>query len=176
MKIKVAPYQTSWKSLFEDEKGRIQEALGNETLAIYHIGSTSVPGLLAKPVIDIMPVVDDISRVDLYEKQMNELGYEALGEFGIKGRRYFRKGWNVRTHHVHVFESRNTHDINRHLAVREYLRNHKQAARQYGELKEALVQRYQGDQEAYINGKDLFVKDLERKAMEWYKGDKQSFS
>ncbi len=128
MKIQVVGYNEKWPLLFRQEAEKIKKILGAELIDIHHIGSTSVKNLSAKPIIDIMPVVKDIALVDSYQKEFETLGYEAMGEFGIAGRRYFRKGLEFRTHHVHVFEESNLKDIERHLAVRDYLREHPQDA------------------------------------------------
>ena len=93
---------------------------------------------------------------------------QAMGEFGMQGRRYFRKdsGAGVRTHQVHAFAAGSPH-LARHLAFRDYLRAHPETAREYGTLKLRLAESCRGDVEAYIAGKDAFVKDAERKALEW---------
>lgn len=115
-----------------------------------------------------MPVAKDIKKIDSFNEQMTDQGYECMGEFGMKGRRYFRKGGNNRTHQVHVFQEDNKEDITRHLAVRNYLRTHSDVANVYGDLKESLSKRFPRDIEAYMNGKDAFVKELERNALNWY--------
>lgn len=163
----VVPYSREWKAMYEKEAEMIAEILGDNCTAVYHIGSTSVPGLAAKPIIDIMPVVKDICKVDECEPAFEKIGYEYLGEFGIPGRRYLRKGGDERTHQIHIFEKSNDKDIDRHLAVRDYLRTHEEAAREYGELKKALAEKFPYDIESYCDGKDRFVKELERKALEW---------
>ena len=124
--------------MFEAEAQKIKDIFGDELVDIHHIGSTSVPGLQAKPIIDIMPVVKDIDKIDSFNKQMEGLGYESMGEFGMKGRRYFRKGGDDRTHQVHVFQVDNKEDIHRHLAVRDYLRTHDEEMKKYGALKKTL--------------------------------------
>ncbi|WP_019849948.1 GrpB family protein [Desulfitobacterium sp. PCE1] len=168
MKVEVVEYNSKWANLYQEEAEKIKNILGNELVDIYHIGSTSVVNLKAKPIIDIMPVVKDIKKVDEYNKEFEALGYEPKGEFGMVGRRYFRKGLEDRTHQIHVFEKRNTNDIERHLAVRDYLRTHPEDALEYGELKSRLATMFPLDIEAYCDGKDNFVKELERKALEWY--------
>lgn len=169
MKVKLVDHRDKWAQMFKDESYLIKGILGDELVDIHHIGSTSVSGLKAKPIIDIMPVVKSIEKVDLFNKQMEQLGYEPMGEFGIKGRRYFRKGTANRTHQIHVFQLDNQLDINRHLAVRDYLRTHPGDAKQYGDLKEDLAKKFPNDILSYGNGKDSFVKELERKALVWYK-------
>lgn len=168
MHVVVTNYNENWKQLFNEESQKIKDIFGDQLIDIHHIGSTSVPGLKAKPIIDIMPVVKDIEKVDSFNEQMTGLGYECMGELGIKGRRYFRKGGDHRTHQVHVFQVDNKQDINRHLAVRDYLRTHTEEAKQYGNVKENLAKQFPTDIEAYIDGKDAFVKELERKALHWY--------
>ncbi|WP_084822282.1 GrpB family protein [Bacillus sp. SA1-12] len=116
--------------------------------------------------------VKQIEMVDMYDSKMIEIGYESLGEFGMKGRRYFRKGGENRTHQVHVFQHDNEYEIERHLAVRDYLKSHKKEAHTYGELKERLAKEFPNDIAGYSAGKDNFVKNLERKAMEWRQKNK----
>src|SRR3990167_219765 len=101
--IEVVLYSPEWPEMFASEAELIKQALGNNCITIHHIGSTSVPGLSAKPIIDILPVVRDIQEVDKATKAMESLGYEAKGEYGMAFRRYFQKGQNARTHNVHVY-------------------------------------------------------------------------
>lgn len=168
MNVMVTEYNEKWDHMFREEAQKIREILADELLDIHHIGSTSVPGLQAKPIIDMMPVVKDIEKIDSYNEKMEGLGYECMGEFGMTGRRYFRKGGDNRTHQVHVFQADNKEDIQRHLAVRDYLRTHPEAVKQYGDLKEKLANQFPKDIEAYMDGKDAFVKELEKRALHWY--------
>lgn len=168
MKVEVVEYKREWPILFSVEAEKIKNILGNELVNIYHIGSTAVENLKAKPIIDIMVVVKDIRKVDNYNKEFEALGYEPKGEFGIVGRRYFRKGLEIRTHQIHIFQENNLKDIERHLAVRDYLRAHPKKAFEYGQLKSRIAAMFPSDIESYCNGKDAFVKELERKALEWY--------
>ncbi|MGG3837858.1 GrpB family protein [Paenibacillus thiaminolyticus] len=168
MNVMVTEYNEKWDHMFREEAQKIEEIFADELLDIHHIGSTSVPGLKAKPIIDMMPVVKDIEKMDSYNEKMEGLGYECMGEFGMTGRRYFRKGGDNRTHQVHVFQADNKEDIQRHLAVRDYLRTHPEAVKQYGDLKEKLANQFPKDIEAYMDGKDAFVKELEKRALHWY--------
>src|SRR5580698_1970268 len=86
--IEVVPYNPEWPQMFEAEAALIKKALGDNCIAIHHIGSTSIPGLSAKPIIDILPVVKDILKVDA--KPIEALGYQAKGENGMAFRRYFQ--------------------------------------------------------------------------------------
>lgn len=167
-KVEVIPYDEAWVSMFEEEAHHLHEIFGSEILHIYHIGSTSVKGLKAKPIIDMMPVVKDIHRVNAFNSEMVTVGYEPKGNNGISGRRYFQKGGDHRTHHVHIYESGNP-EIERHLAFRDYLRSHPEAVQQYGHLKEELAQRFPYDIESYIKGKEQLVLEIKRKAMDWYR-------
>jgi len=169
MKFVVTAYNDNWSQMFLEESGKIKTIFGEELIDIHHIGSTSVPGLKAKPIIDMMPVVKDIAKIDSFNEQMKKLGYECMGELGMKGRRYFRKGGDDRTHQVHAFQADNKEDIERHLAVRDYLRTHAEAVTQYGDLKENLAKQFPNDIEAYMDGKDEFVKELERTALHWFR-------
>lgn len=168
MKVVVVEYSQEWSSMYNEEAMKIKEILGNELIEIHHIGSTSVENLKAKPIIDIMPVVNDIEKVDEYNYKFEKLGYEPMGEYGMVGRRYFRKGLENRTHQIHIFGVSDVSNIERHLAVRDYLRTHPKDAYEYGELKQELANRYPLDIEAYCLGKDAFVKELERRAIAWY--------
>lgn len=105
--IKVVAYDASWPQLFEIEAQRIKGILGDHCITIHHIGSTAVPGLSAKPIIDILPVVNDILQVDQFNSAMKNIGYAAKGEYGIPFRRYFQKSSERRTHNVHIFAEGN---------------------------------------------------------------------
>ena len=95
-------------------------------------------------------------------------GYEAMGEFGLPGRRYFRKGGANRTHQLHAYQYDAVHAITRHVAYRDYMRAHAEARAAYGELKAALASRFPDDIGAYCDGKDEFVKEYERRALIWH--------
>ena len=171
--ITVREYNPEWETEFKKEAAVIEKILGDMCIAIYHIGSTAVPGLKAKPIIDIMPVVYNIDKVDALAGEFEKAGYEYLGEFGIRGRRYLRKGGDERTHQIHIFERSDAKDIERHLAVRDYLCTHSKDACLYGKLKEELAAKFPYDIDGYCNGKDEFVKQLEERALEWKFGGKK---
>ncbi len=168
IEVVVSEYNPAWDEMFEREAAILKKIFDKELLIVYHIGSTAVPNLKAKPIIDMMPVVENIARVDDYNDAMIALGYEPMGEYGIPGRRYFRKGGNKRTHQVHIFQV-GSKDITRHLAFRDYLLAHPEKARDYGTLKAILAQQHPDDIEAYSDGKDEFVKKTEKEALAWYK-------
>ena len=167
MIIEMKEHNPQWALMYADEAEKIKEILGDELAEIYHIGSTSVEGLKAKPVIDIMGAVKNIDNVDQYNDKFIKLGYEPMGEYGISKRRFFRKGGEKRTHHIHIFQITDRENIERHLAVRDYLRTHREAAEQYGCLKKELAKVYPYDIEGYCDGKEEFVKKLEQEALLW---------
>ena len=150
MFIRVVPYDPFREVEYENESQMIRNILKDILVEIYHIGSTAVKGLSAKPIIDIMPVVTNISLVDKHNEEFVAIGYECMGEFGVERRRYFRKGGDNRTHQIHIFEQSNHKDINRHIAVRDFLRTHPDIALEYGELKMKLAFRFPDDIEGYV--------------------------
>ncbi|MGE7114353.1 GrpB family protein [Lysinibacillus sp. NPDC047702] len=168
MFIKVVDYHQNWSSDYQKEEHSIRTFLQEELVNSFHIGSTSVPGLKAKPIIDILLVVNDINNLDSFFKQFQEIGYEVMGEFGITGRRYFRKGGDYRTHQIHAFQYSNIEEIERHLAFRDYLREHPEVCKKYGQLKNQLAKKYPNDIEGYGDGKNDFVKNVEKDAIKWY--------
>lgn len=168
MIIKVVDYNQNWSSEYHKEEQSIKSILQEELVNSFHIGSTSVPGLKAKPIIDILLVVNDINNLDSFSNQFQDIGYEVMGEFGITGRRYFRKGGDNRTHQIHAFQYNNIEEIERHLAFRDYLREHPKVCIQYGDLKSQLAEQYPNDIDGYGDGKDDFVKSVEKDAIIWH--------
>lgn len=121
----LVPHCPTWVPEFRLESAAISNALGDIVSAIHHIGSTSIPGIHAKPIIDILVEVYAVDCVDTKNSTMVNIGYECMGEFGISGRRFFRKinFQGTLTHHVHMFNVDSEH-IFRHLAFRDYLIAH----------------------------------------------------
>lgn len=166
-KVHVVEYQANWKDAFEQEAAAIRNVFESLVLDVHHIGSTAVPGLAAKPIIDVLPVVTAIESVDAFNPQMEALGYEPRGENGLPGRRYFQKGGDERTHHVHIFESGNP-EIERHIMFRDYLVAHPEEALRYGKLKKQLADQFREDVASYIEGKHSFVVELEERSVHWH--------
>ena len=166
-KVEVVPHNPNWPMLFQSEAGKLAAILGEEVLAIHHIGSTAIPDMSAKPIIDILVAVHHIAKIDGFNEKMMRLGYQPKREFGISGRRFFIKGRDsVRTHHVHVFQAGNP-EILRHLSFRDYLIAHLKEAQAYGHLKEDLAGMFPDDIESYIEGKESFLQEIDRKARAW---------
>jgi GrpB-like predicted nucleotidyltransferase (UPF0157 family) len=166
-RIMVVPYDARWPDLFQEEADELVTIFGEEVVAIHHIGSTAIPGIHAKPIIDILVEVQDIERIDAFNQEMTERGYLPKGEFGIRGRRFFIKGTEeIRTHHVHVFQT-GDREYERHLAFRDYLRAHPAEAQVYSRLKQELARRFPHDIDSYMAGKNDLIKETERKAKAW---------
>jgi GrpB-like predicted nucleotidyltransferase (UPF0157 family) len=165
--VRVVPHDPAWTEAFETEATALRFTLGDEALAVHHIGSTAVPGLSAKPTVDVLIEVRKIRKVDDFNGVLVGRDYEAWGEYGIPGRRFFTKNrGSVRTHNIHVFKA-GTPEVERHLAFRDYLIQHPETARAYGTLKKDLAERFPTDIQAYMGGKDAFIKRTEREALFW---------
>jgi GrpB-like predicted nucleotidyltransferase (UPF0157 family) len=164
--IAVVDYDPNWPSLFEQEKDRILAALGEGVVQIEHIGSTSVPGLAAKPIIDIAVGVADFEEAQAYVPVVESLGYtyEPAFEAELPERRFFWKGSpSLHTHHIHMAEPGSLEWI-KPIVFRDYLREHSEEARQYQALKRDLAVRCGSDMEAYVKGKTEFVRFILSKA------------
>ncbi len=171
MEVRLSDYDENWIQKFEDEARFLKDVFGDEIIKSEHFGSTSVPGMKAKPVIDMMCLVKEINKIDTFNEQMHLFGYDFAGEWGIQGRRLFRKGGENRTHHIHFYQYDNT-QIHRHLIFRDYLRTHPNEVELYTRLKEDLAQRYD-DTTFYSKEKKPFVNELEQRAMNWSENQKQ---
>jgi len=167
-KVEVVPHNPQWRDAFEAEARRVAAALGENAAAIHHIGSTAIPNIYAKPVIDMLVEVRDITGLDGQSSAMESLGYEVMGEFGIAGRRYFRKETpeGIRTHQIHAFEA-GWPEAERHLAFRDYMIAHPGDALMYSELKRKLAAEHPLSIDRYMDGKDAFIKEIDQRAARW---------
>jgi GrpB-like predicted nucleotidyltransferase (UPF0157 family)/ADP-ribose pyrophosphatase YjhB (NUDIX family) len=145
-----------WERLFEEEKAVLVAALGNCILDIQHVGSTSIPDIPAKPIIDIAIAVEDFAQATACIRQVIGLGYEYRGENGIPRRHYFVKRDPLTTHHIHMVE-KTSWDWETLLLFRDRLRQEPELAREYAELKTALAQEFVQDRDRYLNGKAPFI-------------------
>jgi GrpB-like predicted nucleotidyltransferase (UPF0157 family) len=163
--IVVVPYDPRWPLLFEEERDLIGAAVGARAVKIEHVGSTAVPGLAAKPVIDIMVGSRSIEEDSpTLVGGLTRIGYEYRGEAGVPGRLFSRKfRGGERTHHLHLFEL-GGEEWDRHLLFRDYLREHPGAAREYARLKRDLAARFRDDREAYTDAKTAFISAVVDKA------------
>ena len=169
MRIYMVPHDPNWRQEFENEAKQITDALGSNVEEVHHMGSTAIPNIYAKPVIDILLVVQDHADLDAKQDAMEALGYEAFGEFGIPTRRYFRRdnALGDRTHQVHAFEA-GSPQIIRHLAFRDYMIAHPEAAGAYSDLKQKLAAQHPNDMEAYMDGKHEFIQEIDRRTASQY--------
>ena len=168
---RVLPHDPSWAQAFEEEADALITALRPVEITLHHIGSTAVPGLLAKPIIDILGSVDAFDALDGQAASLVALGYEVMGAFGIEGRRYYRKTGKdgFRTHHLHVYVS-GSNQIPRHLAFRDYLRAFPDRAAAYAEVKAAIVSRMHSPELTYAQAKAAMVARLNAEATAWQSG------
>lgn len=166
--IVVVDHDPAWAEVTARLIGEIRAACGRHIVSIEHIGSTSVPGLAAKPIIDLMPALpafeDGFGCVDA----MTALGYEARGEFGIAGRHYFPRPAGPRrlAVHVHMFAADHP-EYRRHVLFRDYLRAHPARADAYGALKRELAVRFGADREGYTDAKSAFIRETDALAAAW---------
>jgi GrpB-like predicted nucleotidyltransferase (UPF0157 family)/N-acetylglutamate synthase-like GNAT family acetyltransferase len=156
--IEIVPYDANWPNIFKAEAALIKEALGDNCIEIHHVGSTSVPGLSAKPIIDMIPVVRDIMLVDTANPKMAALGYEIKGEFGMLFRRYFKKI----VANIHVYE-KGSGEIDRCIKFRDWMCAHKTDQDEYAQLKKALAEKYPHDILSYCFGKDAFIAAIDKR-------------
>lgn len=161
-------YDPAWPQMAASHAQSLR-VLGPTLVVVHHIGSTSVPGLAAKPIIDLMPVVTDLDSLDRQRPQINALGYEWHGELGISGRRYCTlcDERNVRTVQLHIFKAGSPH-IDRHIAFREYLRAYPEAAKAYENEKRRARNLHPKDSHAYADEKATWIRDTEVKALTWF--------
>ncbi|MGD9890018.1 MAG: GrpB family protein [Dehalococcoidia bacterium] len=159
--IEVVAYNPDWPRWFDAERDRLLQVLGVVAVRIDHIGSTAVPGLAAKPVIDILAIVEPFPLPPALIAGVESLDYEFKGEYGIVGRQYFRTRPHAR--HLHVFAPGSL-EVGRHLLFRDYLRSHPEAAREYGTLKRRLAAEHRRNREAYTDGKAGLVRAILERA------------
>jgi GrpB-like predicted nucleotidyltransferase (UPF0157 family) len=165
--IRIVDYDADWPRRAREELERVADALGTVAVRLEHVGSTSVPGLGAKPIIDMQVSVADIERLDDYVGPLERLGYLFAPDPAFPDYHYFaRPHRRPRTHHLHFCEL-GSHQELRHLAVRDYLCAHRDEAAAYERLKRELVRRHPEDRLSYVAGKDAFMVELEARAMRW---------
>ena len=163
--IVIAPYDPAWPRRFEHEKSRLLGIFSADHV-IEHIGSTAVPGLAAKPIIDIMVGVNRLKEAEARIPALEEMGYEYVPDFEVElpERRYFRRpAPPPRTHHLHVVVLGEAF-WNRHIHFRDYLRLHPEVAQRYQELKERLATEHALDRGEYTDAKTPFIQSIERAA------------
>ena len=162
-RVIVEPYHPIWSEAFLNIKKELDFVLKDDVIAIEHVGSTSVVGLKAKPIIDIDIIIDDKGCFDQIKDKLKTIGYIHEGDQGIEGREAF--GYehkpHLMRHHLYVCYKDNFH-LKRHLALRDHLRNHPKDVEAYGLLKEGLAKKYPYNIEKYIEGKSNFILNIYR--------------
>jgi GrpB-like predicted nucleotidyltransferase (UPF0157 family) len=167
-RVELAAHDPGWGGEFERVAEVLRPAFGPGA-RVHHIGSTSIEAVgVAKPVIDVLVEVGDLADAERAAGPLEAGGFEARGEYGIPGRRYFvraAEGERPRVH-VHAYRAGDP-QVARHLAFRDYLRAHPHEARAYGELKRALAAAHPGDAARYQDGKTEFIHAVDQRAAAW---------
>ena len=153
-KVVVVPYDKGWGQAFETIKNEIESAVGQLIESVEHVGSTSVPGMSAKPCIDIDVVIKDYSVFDAVVKGLAAIGYEHEGDLGIKYREAFKYSdkTHLMRHHLYVCPQYST-ELHRHITFREFLKNNPEAVAEYSRVKETAAKLYPDDIDKYIEYK-----------------------
>ncbi|MBN9391676.1 MAG: GrpB family protein [Chloroflexi bacterium] len=161
--IVVVSYDEGWPLEFEKIRAELLRVLGDNVVAIEHVGSTSVPGLWAKPVIDLDIVIED-TLFETVKARLASLGYKHEGDLGIAGREAFNYEAkpHLMAHHLYVC-GKNSPELKRHLAFRNHLRLSKEDRDKYGKIKQEMAQEFPHDIEGYIAGKHPVIQEIYRK-------------
>ena len=168
--IRIAPHDPAWAEMAAAESRQIEAALGDVAVRVEHVGSTAVPGLAAKPIVDLQVAVAALEPRPAYVEPLEGIGYLFAPDRGSPDYHFFGKPpGRPRTYHVHVCAAGSDHE-RRHLAVRDYLRAEPEEAARYEALKRGLATRVPGDRLAYIEGKDSYLEALERRAVVFARG------
>ena len=159
--VVVHPYDEQWKQDFLAIKNELMSALGQLAMRIEHVGSTSVEGLSAKPIIDIDVVIKDYTVLEEVVSALGAIGYRHEGDLGIAGREAFKYDGkdHLRKHHLYVCPE-DSPELKRHIAFRDYLRTHYDAVREYGRIKEEGASIYPYDIDKYIEHKTPFIEKI----------------
>jgi GrpB-like predicted nucleotidyltransferase (UPF0157 family) len=158
--ISVSDYDTNWPRLFLSLEASISREFGELALAVEHVGSTAVPGLSAKPVIDMDVVVAPLDVAEGIDR-LEKLGYEHRGDLGIPKREAFVRPAGTPAHHLYLCQS-DSPALANHIALRDYLRGNSRVAQAYGELKKRLAVEHAHDIDAYVEGKTAFIVSILR--------------
>jgi GrpB-like predicted nucleotidyltransferase (UPF0157 family) len=156
--VRLVQYDERWPVLFATEASRIRAACRGLPIALEHVGSTAIPGICAKPVLDILAGQPSSLSSVSYVQSFQRAGYEHRGDRGIAGHEFFRRG-QPRAYHIHLVEEGGTL-WRQYLAFRDRLRSDAAAARGYDALKRQLARDYPRDRESYISGKAGFVREI----------------
>lgn len=166
--VVIFPYQSSWPQKASEYAANLRTAIGGALVEVHHIGSTAVPGLAAKPIIDLMGLVSSLAEIDTFQLTLEKLGFTWNGELGIPGRRYCSlDNAGVRACQLHLFEIGSPH-ASRHLAFRDYLRANPSIMKEYEAEKRRARELYPEDSHAYSDEKSDWIRSTEVAALIWY--------
>ena len=165
-RVVVLDWDSRWSEAFDQEAQVIRRLLGELVVDIQHVGSTAVSGLCAKPIIDIFVQVHSLVELDTTSSRLEDFGYEAMGAYGIPGRRFFRLGRDPVTHHIHIYQYDDSESL-RHVEFRDYLRAHPKVAAEYGRLKRAAAVTHSNDRDQYQRVKSPSIDRWEAEARVW---------
>ena len=160
-KVIVVPYDKAWKSAFEEIKKEIERVIGDLIIGIEHVGSTSVEGLSAKPIIDIDVVIKDYSVFATVVQKLETIGYIHEGDLGIKDRAAFKYSNkpHLQKHHLYVCPQY-SEELHRHVTFRDYLKNNREAVKKYSLVKETAAILFPNEIEKYIDYKTPCIEEL----------------
>lgn len=162
--VQLRAHNQNWKKIFEEEKALLLRHFPSQILEISHGGSTAIPGMPAKPIIDMFAVVSSLEEAEQMRKELESLNYHYRGEEGVPGRILYAKGEEeIRTHHLHLVE-RESDEWKNHLLIKNYYLRHPEVAQGYAELKKALAEQYPNDRIAYGKGKSDFIQSVIKRA------------
>ena len=156
--VRLVPYRPEWAALYEQEKARVMEAIGTHVLDVQHVGSTAIPGIVAKPVLDIAIAVAEFEAATVCIAPLQALGYRYRGENGIPRRHYFVRG-EPRSHQIHMLETDGS-EWERMIRFRDYLRAHPETAAEYAALKQRLAALHPTEVQRYADAKRPFVERI----------------
>jgi GrpB-like predicted nucleotidyltransferase (UPF0157 family) len=167
--VELTTYDPRWPVMAQRRCNELK-SLGPPIVAVHHIGSTAVPGLAAKPIIDLMPVVSSLAALDAQRSRIEALGYAWHGAFGIEGRRYCTAtdARGIRMTQLHFFETGSPH-VERHIAFRDFLIAHPDAARAYEAEKRRARALHPENSHAYSDEKAAWIRKTEQQALDWKK-------
>lgn len=158
-KIVVEDYNPTWPLMFQELRQPIWQAISSYALSIEHIGSTSVPNLAAKPIIDMDIVVNDFNNLDQIINGLALLGYEHRGNLGIEGREAFKHPNPKYPHHLYVCH-KDAASFKNHITLKNHLLHNPQAVIEYSQLKKELALKFQSDIDSYVEGKTSFITNI----------------